>query len=214
MPSRKSDFFGLCHEDYKKWRPPQTLRRKSLWPVQVNISLTILRIISIEEEGHSIELQFQINLVWKEYRVTYYNLKKDLHLNTLSAHQMNSLWLPLVIYTNTKQLESTRLSVDWEWTTNIWIRRETPEILGDELDETEIFKGSENSLVMVQSYTHEFQCTFQLQHYPFDTQVSNSQNYKILIENYELYLKSQVTIKDNHSNHFLRLHFINKTLLP
>ena len=84
---------------------------------------------------------------------------------------MNSLWLPIVIYTNTKQLESTRLGVDWEWTTNIWVRRETLKILGNELDETEIFKGSENSLVMVQSYTHEFQCVYQLENYPFDTQV-------------------------------------------
>ena len=46
-------------------------------------------------------------------------------------------------------------------------------MLGSEwLDETEIFNGSENSLVMVQSYTHEFQCSFKLQHYPFDTQVN------------------------------------------
>ena len=36
----------------------------------------------------------------------------------------------------------------------------------------EIFKGGENSLVMVQSYTHEFQCVYQLEKYPFDTQVN------------------------------------------
>ena len=42
------------------------------------------------------------------------------------------------------------------------------------LDEIEIFKGSENSLVMVQSYTHKFQCAFQLEKYPFDTQVRGS----------------------------------------
>ena len=35
----------------------------------------------------------------------------------------------------------------------------------------EIFKGAENSLVMVQSYTHKFQCVYQLEKYPFDTQV-------------------------------------------
>ena len=39
------------------------------------------------------------------------------------------------------------------------------------LDEIQIFKGKENSLSMVQSYTHEFQCVFQLDNYPFDTQV-------------------------------------------
>ena len=39
------------------------------------------------------------------------------------------------------------------------------------LDEIEIFRGDENSLSMVQSYTHEFQCVYQLEKYPFDTQV-------------------------------------------
>ena len=33
------------------------------------------------------------------------------------------------------------------------------------------FKGQENSLIMTQSYTHEFQCVYQLEIYPFDTQV-------------------------------------------
>ena len=41
----------------------------------------------------------------------------------------------------------------------------------EEIDEAEIFKGEENSLVMTQIYTHEFQCVYQLERYPFDTQV-------------------------------------------
>ena len=42
------------------------------------------------------------------------------------------------------------------------------------LDEAYVFKGEENSLVMTQSYTHEFQCVYQLEKYPFDTQVTES----------------------------------------
>ena len=40
-----------------------------------------------------------------------------------------------------------------------------------DIDEAEIFQGSENSLRMEQTYTHAFQCVFQLSQYPFDTQV-------------------------------------------
>ena len=40
------------------------------------------------------------------------------------------------------------------------------------VDETEIFKGKENTLIMTQSYTHEFQCIYLLGRYPFDTQVT------------------------------------------
>ena len=39
------------------------------------------------------------------------------------------------------------------------------------IDETEIFEGSENSLVMSQTYTREFQYNYDFVSYPFDTQV-------------------------------------------
>ena len=42
----------------------------------------------------------------------------------------------------------------------------------DTLHEIEIFKGSENTLTMRQTYTYKFQCVFQLSRYPFDTQVA------------------------------------------
>ena len=41
----------------------------------------------------------------------------------------------------------------------------------DSVDETEVFSGSLNSLIMNQSYTHTFQCNYEFSHYPFDTQV-------------------------------------------
>ena len=39
-------------------------------------------------------------------------------------------------------------------------------------DEADIFEGSENRLTMYQTYTWEFQCKYELQRYPFDTQVN------------------------------------------
>ena len=40
----------------------------------------------------------------------------------------------------------------------------------EEVDEREIFKGSENRLILTQTYTHEFQCVYKLDNYPFDKQ--------------------------------------------
>ena len=40
------------------------------------------------------------------------------------------------------------------------------------VDETEIYTGSENRLTMNQTYTREFQCVYELQRYPFDSQVT------------------------------------------
>ena len=40
----------------------------------------------------------------------------------------------------------------------------------EEVDEREIFKGSENHLTLKQTYTHQFQCLYRLGNYPFDKQ--------------------------------------------
>ena len=116
---------------------------------------------------------------WKENRATYHNLKKKDSLNALPERDFKILWLPKLVYENIDQKETTRRV--WfgefgngEWGTDVIVKREgnysTSEL--NVLDETEIFKGSENSLVMIQTYTHTFQCNYQLSAYPFDTQVN------------------------------------------
>ena len=39
-----------------------------------------------------------------------------------------------------------------------------------QVDEAEIFEGDQNTLIMTQTYTEDFQCQYMLQRYPFDTQ--------------------------------------------
>ena len=81
---------------------------------------------------------------------------------------------PQVIYENTDQKDTTRLgSGNWEWDTLVEVEREGTfkRSASHMIDETEIFEGSENSLVMSQTYTREFQCNYDFVSYPFDTQV-------------------------------------------
>ena len=95
-------------------------------------------------------------------------------MNALTKPDISMLWLPLIIYDNTDQKDSTRLGESWEWVTGVSVIRE-----GDftrsglqEVDEAEIFEGNENTLMMTQTYTREFQCEYKLKQYPFDTQVN------------------------------------------
>ena len=143
-------------------------------PVDVSVSIDLLKLVDIDEEDYSIEIQFEITLVWKEKRVTYQNLKKRDSLNALAKMDIDNLWLPKVIYENTDQKQTTRVGSNWEWETKVVVRREEEQGLmsgPESVDETEIFSGSENSLVMNQTYTHTFQCNYKLSYYPFDTQV-------------------------------------------
>ena len=141
------------------------------------MSITLNKVVRIDEENHAIEFQFEVLLEWRENRVTYHDLKQDEALNTLNATEIRNLWLPLVIYENTDDKESTRLGTEWEWVTNVLVERNGTAVLGQLWDgwlhETQLFKGEENILKMSQTYTHKFQCVYKLAEYPFDTQVSN-----------------------------------------
>ena len=166
----------VLEKGYNKNIPPIASSKPK---VLVNISITLMKIVEIEERDHSIHLQFQITLEWKETeRVSYHNLKKDVSLNALTDEDIKRLWLPLIIFDNTDQKASTRLGEygNGDWMTTVTVTRESnftrSEV--DLVDEIEVFKGSENKLTMNQTYTREFQCKYQLQRYPFDTQADVS----------------------------------------
>ena len=95
---------------------------------------------------------------------------------------------------------TTRLGVAWEWSTSVVVHREGNFTRSDQLevilthiliimltvmvaqvDEVEVFKGSENNLKMMQTYTHRFQCNFVLTRYPFDTQAKINQPFVIIV---------------------------------
>ena len=166
----------VLQQGYNKGVPPIVVKgkkdkRKQLLPVRV--SLTLQKVIAIKEVDYSISFKFKISLSWRENRATYQNLKRNMTNNLLREEDVKTLWLPLVIYWNTDQEETTRLGVEWEWKTRVMVQREgnfTNNLL-DQVDEAEIFMGEENSLLMEQTYTHDFQCVFKLDKYPFDTQV-------------------------------------------
>ena len=111
----KSDERGcrliVLEGDYNKNIPPigKNTSQGGLIPATVSISITLMKVVEIEETDHSIHLQFQISLQWRENRVTFQNLKYETSLNALTANDIDQLWLPLVIYDNTDQKVSTRL---------------------------------------------------------------------------------------------------------
>ena len=176
----KSDERGckllFLEKGYNKNIPPisvsGTTNEPTLVPALTSISTTLMNVVKIEEVDHSIHLQFEISIQWRENRARYQNLKRDTSLNVLNDEDIGQLWLPLLIYANTDQKESTRLGWINEWSTSVTVTREGNfERNGfHEVDEAEIFKGADNRLTMNQTYTKEFQCPYQLQRYPFDTQ--------------------------------------------
>ena len=166
----------VCQYGYNKRVPPNVVQGKKVLQgelLPVKISVTLKKVVAIKEVEHSISFKVKISFMWRENRVTYENLKRNPTKNLLSQEEVKKLWLPLVIYWNTDQEETSRLGMEWEWKTDVLVQKEGNSTKNSptNIDEAEIFQGSENSLKMEQTYTHAFQCLFKLSEYPFDTQV-------------------------------------------
>ena len=114
----------LLEDGFNQRIPPissENITGNEITKAKVEVSINLLKVVSVKEEHHSIELQFEITLKWKESRVTNQNLKGKISLN---EEDLEHLWLPLVVYANTDQQETTMLGMDWEWSTSVSVLRE------------------------------------------------------------------------------------------
>ena len=79
-----------------------------------------------------------------------------------------------MIYANTDMKEAVQLEDGLETTIVVTREGKFTRSSIEDIDEVEIFEGKENKLVMTQTYTKSFQCPYNLQKYPFDTQVKKA----------------------------------------
>ena len=95
-------------ESYNEKVPPFTISAedKSVIPVKVNVSTSLMNVLAISEFSHTIDLKLGITLEWYENRVLYHNLKSKEALNTLSDMEAASIWIPYIIFKNTDNDEA------------------------------------------------------------------------------------------------------------
>ena len=156
-------------------------------PVDVKMSVAIMDILSIQEIEQKYIAKFRLLMEWYDYRyntgrvtfsliaplsrLQYYNLKPERSNNLLSKNEIDNLWIPFVVFSNTKDSEFTKGDDDSE----ITITREGnfTESSDDFVEEINIFAGGENKITFQQVYSKAFLCQYELQLYPFDTQVGS-----------------------------------------
>ena len=138
-------------------------------PVNINVSMSIIDILKIEEVEHVYVLKFRLILEWFDFRIKYYNLKTERSANALSLEEVQSLWIPFLVFENTENSEAVEGTKDTELT----LTREGEYVTStpDRVEEINIFEGQFNRITFEQIYTKEFKCVYELALYPFDTQV-------------------------------------------
>ena len=87
---------------------------------------------------------------WYDARITYFNLKQTRSANVPTTGEVLKIWLPFVIFDNTKQNEATVLDEN----TKITFTREGnyTRAEDDETQEINLFSGSENRITFQQVY--------------------------------------------------------------
>ena len=74
---------------YNNKVPPFTVNPdKSLVPVKVKVSTSLMDVLAISEFSHTIDLKLGITLKWYENRVLFYNLKAEEALNVLTDFEV------------------------------------------------------------------------------------------------------------------------------
>ena len=82
---------------YKYSRPPETeLGINS--PVYMESNVEIIRFTAIDDVKNIISLEYELELLWKDLRLTYYNLDEKVHNNALTKRDIQALWTPQFTY--------------------------------------------------------------------------------------------------------------------
>ena len=123
----------------------------------------------IQEVAQYLELKLKITMRWKDARISYYNIKQQQDMNSLTMDEQQALWTPTIVFWNTKE----QLRTVNDRNTFASIEREgNGTMIEKEINEDiEVYSGAENGITISRVYSIQFYCEYQMAWYPFDQQV-------------------------------------------
>ena len=156
----KSDEFRCSKIDpdgsYQKFipPPPTALGNRTTDKIIIKVSSDIIDILEMDEINSIFQVQFYLHFTWYDNRLTYFDLKDDIGLNTLSPEEKQKIWIPELIFDNTEFKLSTSLDAD----TVITISKQGQYTLSTMESPTKrkYFEGSKNPITLSRFYNTRF----------------------------------------------------------
>ena len=158
---------SLDNEKYLKDKTPPPLDTESILPVQLDIDVyNILDILVVQS---MICLKFELISTWFDQGLQYHNLKNNSKMNALINDEKNMIWVPRILFFNTRD-HLTSKNDDQTFITVS--KRENGTLMGPAYNEdTMVYEGSRNELMLSRVYEVNFICIYDMQYYPFDVQI-------------------------------------------
>ena len=136
-------------------------------PLKVYVSAVLQSFPVIDTVALTFSVNYYLSLRWYDDRLTLRDLNRDSTLNSLSHKERVKIWRPHLAFDNA--LGTEQFAVDD--TTRIFA---LSEVEGEEVtingEETLLYPGKNDSIVMSREFYHTYTCKFHLYFYPFDTQ--------------------------------------------
>lgn len=125
----------------------------------------------VEELDLSFRARFTLVVIWKDPRLEYENLKKDILGNIVDEDTARRIWIPPLFIETSIGESSGILVFDEASMISVLMEEENPKISDfSSLHESILYQGDKNSLMFTRTYDLEQTCIFDLTLYPFDTQ--------------------------------------------
>ncbi|TRY67458.1 hypothetical protein TCAL_08028 [Tigriopus californicus] len=142
---------------------------------QIQIQVSIHSIRNVEPMESKITFHFSAAFTWSDSRLKLADLSEEESRNVLSQIDLATIWIPQIILANTlSPIQQKRLETDIGFAKALNPGKWT-EIT--EATEAILFEGESSTISLKRDDLQEFQCNFDLQYYPFDTQVNVPYNF-------------------------------------
>ena len=160
---------ALDEKRYIKDDPPPPITEGQ--KLEVLLSINIKNILDINEVNQALVLKFDLLQVWSDSRLEFYNLKTDIEMNTLIFEEKTKIWVPTIIFSNTRQdLTSMNDKKSFVKVNRNMMVNGT--LISSEVNEDiQVYKGADNEIRSNRVYEVEFICNYDMRYYPFDIQV-------------------------------------------
>ena len=157
-------------ESYNKFlAPPPVAMRGQVDIVQINVSITVFSLKAFDPISSTFKSQFKVALTWLDPRLRFGNLRNSSVSNLMSPSEKVSIWFPSFLFRNTEK--RVKSLVDKESAIFV-LKRGVAE--KSDITSTEnklLYKGLENPIRYERYYSLILECEYQLQWYPFDSQL-------------------------------------------
>ena len=137
---------------------------------RVMLSIQLEAILKLDELEEIMYVKFILFTKWTDPGLEFHNLKKNVDENVLSQAEKVGIWIPKVIFENTKSKKTSVLDEDSIIrilpNENFTHTKTSMEISQN----IYVFQGSNTQIEMSRTYDTEFLCSYNMGWYPFDSQ--------------------------------------------